>query len=128
MLFLTDSSIDSDRYLSDRHGRSVTPIIVPAPEKQKSPEQSAEPAQPLLTSDLPSRPRGRPPKDPQYLGKSKEKCEAIDELKKLENQKRMEGVSMGQEGCRLVNAKRRRGFLDDEDFEDFIYDSEPDFS
>ncbi|EME41010.1 hypothetical protein DOTSEDRAFT_74527 [Dothistroma septosporum NZE10] len=122
------SSIDSDRYLLDRHGRSVTPIIVPAAEKQMSPERSTEPAQPILTSDLPARPRGRPPKNPQHVGMSKEEVEAREELKRLITQKRAEGVSMGQEGCQLVNAKRRRGFLDDEDFEDFVYDSEPDFS
>lgn len=109
---------------------------MPASEKQqRSPaEDPAEPAsasafQPVLTSDVPARPRiGRPPKNPQHVGMSKEEVEAKEELKKLENQKRAEGVSMGQEGCRLVNEKRRRGFLDDEDFEDLVYDSEPDFS
>jgi hypothetical protein len=56
---------------------------------------------------------------------TREERQAAAELKKLEEQKRLEGPSMGLEGSRLVTEKRRRGFLDDEDFEDVIDDTEP---
>ena len=75
---------------------------------------------------------GRPRKNQEAFGSQstsldKNEQAAAEELKKLENQKRHEGPTMGLEGSRLVNEKRRRGFLDDEDFEDFIEDSEPGF-
>lgn len=89
---------DSEAYLSDAFGREVTPLIVPRPEpdKRESPETKEQ----------------------------KEQRQAAAELKKLTDQRRREGLTMGREGSQLVTDKRRRGFLDDEDFEDVIYDSD----
>lgn len=74
----------------------------------------------------------RPPKHREASGlasanSSVEVQRAAAELKKLEDQKRHEGFTMGLQGCRLINEKRRKGFLDDEDFEDYVYDTEPEY-
>lgn len=45
---------------------------------------------------------------------------AAVELAKLESFKRIVGPTFGPEGAKLANEKRRRGFLDDEDFEDIV--------
>lgn len=45
-------------------------------------------------------------------------------LKKLEEQKRIIGFTMDRMGCVLADEGRRRGFLDDEDFEDEVSGSE----
>ncbi|KAK4494836.1 hypothetical protein PRZ48_014192 [Zasmidium cellare] len=103
---------DSEAWLSDSKGRSVTPLIVPRSERQ------ADDSQPDPT-----------PKNKLYFLQgpgpfTKEQREAAAELQKLRDKKEREGWIMGQEGSRLVTDKRRRGFLDDEDFEDVIYDSD----
>lgn len=112
---------DSAAYLSDASGRSVTPIILTPQELAQQQADSTAGGGPerLLMSQ-----EGL---GLQYTGLDKNEREAAAELKKLEDQKRHEGVTMGLEGSRLANAKRRRGFLDDEDFEDVIEDSEPEF-
>ncbi|CAK3925025.1 hypothetical protein AC579_621 [Lecanosticta acicola] len=118
---VSEQYTDSDSYLSDRQGRSVTPIIRPAWEQAQEGASTYKKLV-ILTSDLPGgkKPVGRPPQDPSFSGTSKEEREAAAELKKLEEQKKHEGVTMGQEGSKMANAKRRRGFLDDEDFEDIV--------
>lgn len=118
-LVVSEYTTDSDAYLSDRQGRSVTPIIMPFSELRTTQGNTAHNKLTLLTSDLERdqqsiRPQGLP------ADMSKEEREAAAELKKLEDQKRHQGITMGQEGSKLANAKRRRGFLDDEDFEDVI--------
>ncbi|KAF2162715.1 hypothetical protein M409DRAFT_68986 [Zasmidium cellare ATCC 36951] len=100
---------DSEAWLSDANGRSVTPLIVPMSERQTEEPQSKVKKFPGFSSDGPM---------------TKEQREAAAELQKLRDQKLREGVIMGREGSRLANDKRRRGFLDDEDFEDVIYDSD----
>lgn len=62
------------------------------------------------------------PPDGEHL--TKEEKEAVIELKKLEDHKKAVGVTMEKEGCTLANKKRRMGFLDDEDFEDTIEESD----
>lgn len=116
---VSEYTTDSDAYLSDRQGRSVTPIIMPFSELRTTQGNTETNKLTLLTSDLERdqqsiRPQGLP------ADMSKEEREAAAELKKLEDQKRHQGITMGQEGSKLANAKRRRGFLDDEDFEDVI--------
>ncbi|CAK1358062.1 unnamed protein product [Cercospora beticola] len=133
---------DSAAYLSDASGRSVTPLILTLQElaQQKVEAEVGGGAEDEVMEDVRAstsmappklkRKPGRPSKIQEAFGLQtmsldKNEREAATELKKLEDQKRREGVTMGLEGSRLVNAKRRRGFLDDEDFEDVIEDSEP---
>ncbi|KAF2216965.1 hypothetical protein CERZMDRAFT_119694 [Cercospora zeae-maydis SCOH1-5] len=137
------SEIRNDRsaYLSDASGRSVTPIILTPQElAQQRAEAKAEAAaedkgdiqsSPSMAPTKLKRKPGRPAKSQgpfaiQSTSLDRAERDAAAELMKLEEQKRREGVTMGLEGSRLVNEKRRRGFLDDEDFEDIIEDSEPD--
>ena len=111
--FQTDgmSQYDSERsYLSDAQGRSVTPLIQPwqmAVESEGSVQAQLSPFIRRL---------GRPPKD----GRNNDERAAAAELQKLEEAKKAVGVCMGTEGTRLANAKRRLGFLDDEDFDDVV--------
>lgn len=120
----SDQYTDSEAYLSDHYGRSVTPVIVPDAEQHRAATVGAPVGASAGDSSGPAEQRG-PGKPPTHM--SKDERLAAAELKKLEDQKRYEGPSMGLEGSRLVNEKRRRGFLDDEDFEDIVEDEEPDF-
>lgn len=54
------------------------------------------------------------------LGRSREELEASAELQRLQQRKREEGVLMGRESSGLCCEKRRRGFLDGEDFWDIV--------
>nr|XP_023907879.1 uncharacterized protein LOC112019593 [Quercus suber]POF16306.1 hypothetical protein CFP56_23824 [Quercus suber] len=74
---------DSESYLSDAHGRSVTPVITPR----------------------------------DSLAESTSGATVAASLKVLIDHKSIVGPSFEKTGCTLANAKRRRGFLDDEDFE-----------
>lgn len=141
---VTEIRDDSAAYLSDASGRSVTPIILTPQElaKQKADATAGgadddmdDVVRTVMTAVAPAalkrgaerRLTSREALGLQSTGLDKNEREAAAELKKLKDQKRHEGVTMGLEGSRLANAKRRRGFLDDEDFEDFIEDSEPEF-
>ncbi|KAK6431387.1 hypothetical protein LTR95_012451 [Oleoguttula sp. CCFEE 5521] len=84
----------SDAYLSDSHGRSITPIIQPFSAVKLAPATAVD------TSGL--------------------NKEARDAVRRLEARKRIVSITMGQLGCKFVNQKRRLGFLDDEDFEDEV--------
>lgn len=117
--FATDQHTDSESYLSDAHGRSVTPVIVPLQEQQRQQQQDP----PILTSNV--KRVGRPPAKP--ASESKEVRAAKAELEKLAEQKRIEGFILGQEGSVLATDWRRRGFLDDEDFMDFVPAEETEF-
>ena len=97
---------DSEAYLSDAQGRSVTPIITP-----RVPTEATSQVMPNVV-----RGPGRPKKD----GLSGDERDAAGELQKLEDQMRSTGPSMVRTGSRLANKKRRLGFLDDEDFEGHI--------
>jgi hypothetical protein len=90
-------------YLSDARGRSVTPVIFPT---------GTEP------ENHPS--RGGNVRAPPRTYNTKDEREAAAELKKLEDFKGIVGHLFGPEGTILANAKRRRGFLHDEDFEDVV--------
>ncbi|KAK5136628.1 hypothetical protein LTR08_002642 [Meristemomyces frigidus] len=96
--YATDSEAP---YLSDAHGRSVTPLIVPDLDR-------AEAASLVLPKAL--RRAG--------VHMTKDERKAAAELGELEAQKRVVGVEMDRLGVRMASRKRRVGFLDDEDFED----------
>jgi hypothetical protein len=55
---------------------------------------------------------------------SKDERAAVAELRKLEDFKHIVGAIFGPEGTVLANAKRRRGFLHDEDFEDIVIEED----
>lgn len=92
---------DSEAYLSDAQGRSVTPVIRPDFGEATS----------LVAPAALTRPTG-------YTTKDERKAAA--ELEELEKRKRVVGPNMDRIGVRLANRKRRVGFLDDEEFEDEV--------
>ncbi|EKG19423.1 Zinc finger C2H2-type protein [Macrophomina phaseolina MS6] len=99
----------SEAYLSDSRGRMVTPLIArPSREAIKNAVEAAVPA-------------------PRKPGRPKEKSEnqkAQEAQAGLEQKKRLIGPGLDRGGVRLANEKRRMGFLDDEDFEEVVSDSE----
>lgn len=100
-----------ETYLSDAHGRQVTPRIVVDPERIER----------LLSSpQLLAQPRGhcRPPKNKQ----EQEACAAQDRL--ISQKLRMGGPGMDRGGATLVNDKRRRGFIDNDEGEELLVDVE----
>ena len=104
----------SDAYLSDRQGRSVTPIIRPM--------DSVTLGEGAATAGAAASVQ-RGPGRPARVGvgaSSKDERAAAAELQKLEERKRATGFSIEKTGSRLANGKRRMGFLDDEDFEDLV--------
>lgn len=117
---------DLPPYLLDKDGRSVTPIISPAPPKQarataptEGEDQQDSPRPPPIVQKLG---RGRPPKD----GVSKAERDLRAPLQSLEQHQRIVGPTMDRMGCVLANKQRRKGFLDDEDFEDEVSGSDYD--
>jgi len=97
---LTDRDSEmSEAYLSDAQGRQVTPRIVVPPRASDQ----------LWYADRP-RGSGRPPK-------KTEEQKALESQKQAENKKKTIGPGVDTGGSRLANAKRRQGFLDNEDFE-----------
>ena len=99
-------------YLLDKDGRSVTPVISPAPPKQARATATAEgenqqhsPPPPPTVQKLG---RGRPPKD----GVSKAERDLRAPLQSLEQHQRIVGPTMDRMGCVLANEQRRKGFLD----------------
>ncbi|KAF2447811.1 hypothetical protein P171DRAFT_461951 [Karstenula rhodostoma CBS 690.94] len=110
---------DSEAYLSDAHGRRVTPKLTPRPEYLENshvntPDRSGAP------DPLAPRGRGRPPKhDVQQ--------EATAVQKRLVAQKkRIGGPGMDRGGATLVNEKRRKGFVENDDVEEELVDAEDD--
>ncbi|KAI7376680.1 hypothetical protein KC336_g19715, partial [Hortaea werneckii] len=101
------NATDSEAYLSDAQGRSVTPIITPNSERHRA-SASATPA------------ALRRPGEPSQQPLTKDERKAAAELEELEQQKIAVGPSMDRTGVRMANSKRRKGFLDDEDFEDEV--------
>ncbi|KAL5393520.1 hypothetical protein DPSP01_000335 [Paraphaeosphaeria sporulosa] len=108
---------DSEAYLSDAHGLRVTPKLTPRPEYLESsrintPDRCGAPE--------PSAPRGRgrPPKhDVQQ--------EVMAVQKRLVAQKkRIGGPGMDRGGATLVNEKRRKGFVENDDDEEELVDAE----
>jgi len=53
-------------------------------------------------------------------GGSKDERTAAAELEKLTQRQRDVGLTLGKGGVRFANAKRRMGFVDDEEFEDVV--------
>ncbi|KAH0145859.1 hypothetical protein KCU67_g12478, partial [Aureobasidium melanogenum] len=99
-------SEQSDAYLSDSHGRLVTPIISMAPPKQGSKEweaqQEAEAAARRLTN----------------LTGSRLNDEKL--LQQMEEKKRIVGPALTKAGSVLFSEEFKRNFLDDEDFFEFV--------
>ncbi|KAK6008297.1 hypothetical protein QM012_000200 [Aureobasidium pullulans] len=99
-------SEQSDAYLSDSHGRLVTPIISLAPLKQGSREweaqQEAEAAARRLTN----------------LTGSRLNDEKL--LQQMEEKKRIVGPALTKAGSVLFTEEFKRNFLDDEDFLEFV--------
>lgn len=100
---------ESEAYLSDRQGRSVTPIIRPLSEVAIS--QSEPPVAAPVYRGV-----GRPP----LGGVSKDERVAAAELEKLKHRQRDVGLSLVKGGVRFANEKRRMGFVDDEQFEEVV--------
>ncbi|KAK4574566.1 hypothetical protein LTR86_001407 [Recurvomyces mirabilis] len=100
------NAADSDAYLSDAQGRSVTPIIRPFEEMSTVPEAGSRAVPAPLNRAGPS------------LSRDDKKAKA--ELDGLVRHKRVVGVVLEKGGSTFANAKRRAGFLDDEDFEDEV--------
>ncbi|KAG9551921.1 hypothetical protein KCU77_g16398, partial [Aureobasidium melanogenum] len=100
------SSKQSDAYLSDSHGRLVTPIISMAPPKQGTKEweaqQEAEAAARRLTN----------------LTGSRLNDEKL--LQQMEEKKRIVGPALTKAGSVLFTEEFKRNFLDDEDFFEFV--------
>jgi len=94
----------SEAYLSDAQGRQVTPRIEAPPRASDQPSSVDRPRGP-----------GRPPK-------KTEEQKALESQKQAENKKKTIGPGVDTGGSRLANAKRRQGFLDDEDFERVVDD------
>ncbi|KAF3047876.1 hypothetical protein E8E11_007739 [Didymella keratinophila] len=103
---------DSEAYLSDAHGRRVTPRITAS----HADYDDAIATQPL--SAFTPRGRGRLPKD-------KAEQEARELQSRLVSQKRrMGGPGMDRGGATLVNDKRRRGLVDSDVTEEELVDAE----
>lgn len=112
---LSDESIDahdSEAYLSDAHGRQVTPRIRVDPERL-----TTEMSLPQVPASAP-RGRGRPLKNAQ----EQEAHETHARL--VSHKKRMGGPGLDRGGATLVNEKRRRGFEDSPDAEEELVDVE----
>ena len=127
------------RYLTDARGRCITPIILPP----TPPASNAPPDEPSALRDtfsstsspqrqihpahqypaMPTRP-GPPSAKPS--AKAARKSEFDAELRKLVEEQRRVGWTIGKMGCQLASEARRQGFLDDEDFEDEVFGSEYD--
>ncbi|KAB2577389.1 hypothetical protein DBV05_g3883 [Lasiodiplodia theobromae] len=98
----------SEAYLSDtRTGKIVTPLVAPSKEVLAA-------VMPAL-SPVPRRP-GRP-----KIKTDEER--ALDFQAALERKKKLVGPGLDRGGARLPNQKRRMGFIDDEDFEEVVSDS-----
>ncbi|KAG9682905.1 hypothetical protein KCU95_g13968, partial [Aureobasidium melanogenum] len=99
-------SEQSDAYLSDSHGRLVTPIISMAPPKQGTKEweaqQEAEAAARRLSN----------------LTGSRLNDEKL--LQQMEEKKRIVGPALTKAGSVLFTEEFKRNFLDDEDFFEFV--------
>lgn len=101
-----DYSERSDAYLSDSHGRLVTPIISMEPLKPGTKDwkvqQAAEAAARRLSN----------------LTGSKLNDEKL--LQQMEEKKRLVGPALTKSGCVLFTEERRRNFLHDEDFYEVV--------
>ncbi|TKA60095.1 hypothetical protein B0A55_12444 [Friedmanniomyces simplex] len=106
------NNTDSEAYLSDAQGRSVTPMIYPANENE-------------ATSRVLPAPLRRPGRL-EFAWSStgghmtKDERKAASALEELEKHKKAVGVVMEGTGARFAGKKRRQGFLDDERFEDEV--------
>ncbi|PVI08539.1 hypothetical protein DM02DRAFT_5167 [Periconia macrospinosa] len=99
---------DSEAYLSDAQGRSVTPrIIRPEYLSENGYSDSAEPA-----------PQRKRPKDSQ-----EQDARGVQD-RMISRKKRIGGPGMDRGGSTFVNEKRRRGFVDVTDTEEEIVDAE----
>jgi len=97
-----DYSEKSDAYLSDSHGRLVTPIISMEPRKQGSKDWQAQQAAEAAARRLSN------------LTGSKLNDEKL--LQQMEEKKRIVGPALTKAGSVLFTEERKRNFLDNEEF------------
>lgn len=107
----------SEAYLSDATGRIITPKIKPSPvAKENTPERRRQCERQLAAKRI--------------SGLKGVALEREELLQQLEQEKRMVGPGLGPAGCIFITEPRRRGFYDDEDFDELVecdkldYDSE----
>lgn len=97
----------SEAYLSDATGRITTPKIKPSPvAKENTPEWTRQRERQLAAKRIPG-----------LKGVALEREEL---LQQLEQEKRMVGPGLGPAGCIFITDSRRRGFYDDEDFDEVV--------
>ncbi|KAK3114001.1 hypothetical protein LTR53_008105 [Teratosphaeriaceae sp. CCFEE 6253] len=96
-----NQNTDSEAYLSDAQGRSMTPVIRSA--------SSGNATSRVLPTAL-----------RRADGMNKDERKAAAELAELEEHKKAVGPTMEKTGASWAIAKRKAGFLDDEDFEDEV--------
>lgn len=111
----------SESYLSDRHGRRVTPRISVDPDRlgslHESDNRNRDPSGP---PSLSAPRRGRPPKS-----KDDKNAEAQNGAKAvLAHKRQVGGTGFENSGALLVNEKRRKGLGDNEEEDGEIIDSE----
>ncbi|KAG9951997.1 hypothetical protein KCU85_g2314, partial [Aureobasidium melanogenum] len=99
-------SEQSDAYLSDSHGRLVTPIISMAPPKQGTKEWAAQQEAEAAARRLSN------------LTGSRLNDEKL--LQQMEEKKRIVGPALTKAGSVLFTEEFKRNFLDDEDFFEFV--------
>jgi len=103
-----------ESYLSDERGRQVTPRITVEPERLEALRSSWS----SQVSTGASQGRGRPPK---YTAEQ----EARDAHARLvSHKKRIGGPGMDCGGATLVNEKRRRGLIENDETEEELVDAE----
>ena len=101
----------SEAYLSDAHGRQVTPRVS-LPLQNTDDARVAPAATPPSTEPGPKR-RGRPPGSGHKILRQ----QAVEAQNSLERKKRQLGPGLDRGGSILVNEKRRQGFVDDDNDE-----------
>jgi hypothetical protein len=106
MLTRTDAGADSEAYLSDSHGRRVTPRI--------DTSVVSNPTERAPATQGPGRPRRNIEQ------------ELMTALEARTRRVRQIGPGVDRGGSKIVTEKRRGGFLDDEDFETIIEDENED--
>jgi hypothetical protein len=103
---------DPEAYLSDVQGRQVTPRITVDAERLLSDSPSSQ-----VPASAP-RGRGRPSKN------AAEQEARVTHEKLVAHKKRIGGPGMDRGGATLVNAKRRRGFIDSDGTEEELVNAE----
>jgi hypothetical protein len=122
ILTISPDAHDSDAsevYLSDAHGRQVTPRISMPFLPPDTPASRPSAVESSSAQKTPKR-RGRPPGS----GQSSLRQQAVEAQDALERKKMQMGPGLDRGGSILVNEKRRQGLIDDNDEEGEVIDDE----